>query len=56
MKNLRRSVAWSNSQCAFANAISGKYLEGVIEKWLKACNEFDKDPKKKNPYEEPKIC
>ena len=56
MKNLHRSVAWSNSQRAFANAISGKYLEGVIKKWSKARDEFDKDPKKKNPYEEPKIC
>ena len=56
LKNLRRSVAWRNSQRAFATAISGKHSKDVIKEWSKMRDAFDEDPTKPNPYVEPKGC
>ena len=56
LKNLRRSVAWSNSQSAFATAISARHPKDIIEEWSKMREAFDKDSRKPNPYEEPKTC
>lgn len=56
LKNLRRSVAWSKSQRAFAVAISAKHPEDIIKEWSEMREAFDKDATKPNPYEEPKTC
>lgn len=36
-------------------AISTKHTPGILEQWMKMCEEFDKDTSKPNPYEEPQV-
>lgn len=55
MKNLRRSVRWSKTQRAFAAAISVKHPADILERWAKMREDFDNDPKKPNPYVEPRV-
>jgi hypothetical protein len=55
LKNLRRSVTWSKTQRTFASTISARHTTGVLEQWTKMCEDFDKDPKKPNPYKEPRV-
>ena len=51
-KNLQRSLAWSKSQRAVANLVSGSYPAETVSEWRKMCEDFDRDPSKPNPYEE----
>ena len=55
LKNLRRSVAWSKTQRSFALAISAKHPTHVLQQWKKMREDFDRDPAKPNPYEEPRV-
>ena len=55
MKNLRRSVRWSKIQRTFALAISAKYPPDILQRWTRIREDFDRNPKKLNPYVEPRI-
>jgi hypothetical protein len=55
LKNLRRAVRWSNTQRSFASAISERHPASVITRWEKMRKDFDSDPKKPNPYVEPRV-
>ena len=51
-RNLRRSIAWRNSQQEVATLVSESYPAATVDKWRKMRDEFDLDQKKPNPYEE----
>ena len=55
LKNLRWSLALSRTQRTFALAMSTKHPADVLQQWANMHNNFDKDPTKPNPYEEPHV-
>jgi len=52
-RNLRRAHAWRTSQRKVANLISETFTADVVSKWHLMRVDFDLDPSKPNPYEEP---
>ena len=55
LKNLWRSLALSRTQRTFALAMSAKHPADVLQRWANMRDNFDKDPTKPNPYEEPHV-
>lgn len=52
VKNLQRSLAWSETQREVAALISESYPANVVAKWREMRDNFDRDPSMPNPYEE----
>ena len=55
LKNLK-VLSWSKTQCAIADNMSRTLTEEMLASWIKVQQEFDLDPLRPNPYEEPDAC
>ena len=56
LKNLRKALTWSKTQHANADKASQGLPATTLTDWTNMRNEFDRDRKKPNPYEEPETC
>lgn len=56
LKNLERALAWGKTQRAVATNASKTLPDDTLADWNKMRQEFDRDPTKPNPYEEPETC
>ena len=56
LKNLKRALSWSKTHRAIADNVSKSLPEDTLAAWIKVRQEFDQDPSRPNPYEEPETC
>lgn len=56
LKNLKRALSWSRTHRAIADNVSKSLPEDTLAAWIKVRQEFDQDPSKPNPYQEPETC
>jgi hypothetical protein len=56
LKNLRTSLAWGKTQRAVAKNASAPLSPETLADWTRMRQDFDQDPTKPNPYEEPESC
>ena len=50
------ALVWSKTQRIIAENASARLEPDALADWVKVRQDFDRDPTKPNPYEEPEAC